>query len=517
MQNDIIIKKLNTFFKKDLIELYNLHKNIKSRNRKLTITDIVKYLFYYAKKDNTKQFASQKANMNVSRSSFYNKLKTINITFFEDLFERLKMFRENMCKNDDEINILNNSLSKSIEVMDKDNILFENCPVDGTCNNNVVNGVLVTDSNVHVYNNSKKEPCKIVFNNLKKFDNNINNVSNKNGEIALFEQFIDSTDQNELKKKIFIFDRAYASYVLIKKLTEKNIKYVIRLKENFTILDATKKSDKNNTEKINKILENDAVRIIKNTITVDNIFTLNVSTKKKVTTVNNYYLITNLGDAINYSDALINKLYESRWEIEVFFKKTKSSFKYELFRIDDDNEIIKMKHISNIIFVLMKILTLIALKYNYKKSMESLNPIVQKRVDINKLDKRRKKDKRKYDDYLKCKTYDANVTINFEHFYNIFCDGVLDHLVNGKLKMEHICILNKSIIINKDKKNRKFERKSLIPFTKWYVKMYHKFYKDRKIYDALIYNDTSKLDKNLKVIAERIIKNIISHVSNESK
>ena len=55
---------------------------------------------------------------------------------------------------------------------------------------------------------------------------------------------------------------------------------------------------------------------------------------------------------------------------------------------------------------------------------------------------------------------------------------------------------------------RSYERKSLLPFTKWYVKMYHKYYKDKKIYEAITLGETSKLDKNLKLIADKILKTI---------
>lgn len=51
-----------------------------------------------------------------------------------------------------------------------------------------------------------------------------------------------------------------------------------------------------------------------------------------------------------------------------------------------------------------------------------------------------------------------------------------------------IKILNKAIIVNKDKQNRKYSRKSLIHFTK--------MYQDKKIYKAILSKTTDKLDKN---------------------
>ena len=52
------------------------------------------------------------------------------------------------------------------------------------------------------------------------------------------------------------------------------------------------------------------------------------------------------------------------------------------------------------------------------------------------------------------------------------------------------------IKIEKYKPNRAYERKSILPYTKWYVKMYHKKYEYGKIIDAVIkrvYNDISNV------------------------
>jgi hypothetical protein len=56
-----------------------------------------------------------------------------------------------------------------------------------------------------------------------------------------------------------------------------------------------------------------------------------------------------------------------------------------------------------------------------------------------------------------------------------------------------------------NKRNRIFPRESLIPFTKWYVKKYHKRYDYSKIYDAIENDTIDKLNKNLKTIAVKFI------------
>lgn len=68
--------------------------------------------------------------------------------------------------------------------------------------------------------------------------------------------------------------------------------------------------------------------------------------------------------------------------------------------------------------------------------------------------------------------------------------------------------MNDELIVRKDKRKRNFPRKSLIPFTKWYIKMYHKIYQDKKILKAIISNDFNNLDKNLKTKANNILNKI---------
>jgi len=508
---ETIIKNLNDFFKNDIFEIYKRNKNKKSRNRLIKINDMLKYLFLYVNKETTKEIAANKTKC-ASRIAFNNKLKNINITFFEELFNSLVKLKKELIISDNELINLDKILNNKIEVLDKDSLPFDICSADGTCNDEIKNGSLFTNSNVHIYNNTKQEPYCIIDNNNKFniFDNNKNNTSNKNKEVAELLKFIDSKSDNELSNIIIILDRAYSTYDLILKLNERNIKYIIRLKENFDILkDDYEQST--NVKKIKLILNNPNVKIVSNTVETNNEFVLSVKENKTIKTKNNYYLITNLGDAKDFNNNLIIDLYRYRWEIEVYFKKIKELFKYQTFYLNDNEEIAKMKVISNIVFLLVKLLILISLKYNYDDSIKKIDKTVNKRLSKN-IDKRTKEYKDKLNDYLDSKTYEAKVTINFNHFYKNFSDHVLIELINGELENKHIKILNESIIVNKDKQNRKYKRKSLIPFTKWYVKMYHKIYQDKKIYDAIIAGTTEQLNKNLKLKAEQIIRDMNKEV-----
>jgi hypothetical protein len=503
---ETIIKKLNCFFKTNIFDIYKKYKSKKSRERKIKINDMLKFLFLYSDKGTTKDIAADKTKC-ASRTAFNNKLKIIDIAVFEEIFSELVKLKKDLINNDNELSKLNNILNNKIEIFNKDTLPYDICSADGTCNDEIKDGALFTNSNVHIYNNTKQEPFCIINNDNKFniFDNNKNNKSNKNKEVAELLKFISSKSDAELNNIILILDRAYSTYDLILQLNKRNIKYIIRLKENLDILKEDIKIS-TNSKKIRTILNEPNVKIIKNTVETENEFIISVKDVKTLKTTNNYYLITNLGDAKDFNDNLIIELYRYRWEVEVYFKKIKELFKYRTFYLNDKDEIFKMKLISNIIFILVKLLILVSLKNDYDNSIKKINKFVTKRLP--KLDLRKKKDKNIYNDYKKSKTYEAKVTINFNHFYKKFSDDVLVNLIDGNLSDNHIKILNKAVKVNKDKPNRKYKRKSLIPFTKWYVKMYHKIYQDKKIYEAIISGTTDKLNKNLKLKADQILRDL---------
>ena len=78
-------------------------------------------------------------------------------------------------------------------------------------------------------------------------------------------------------------------------------------------------------------------------------------------------------------------------------------------------------------------------------------------------------------------------------------NNLLIDIIKGTLNIE---ILQKFINcyckIIKNEENRHFERISLQPFTKWYVKKYLNEYKYKKIFEAILNNNIEDLNKNLK-------------------
>ncbi len=78
-------------------------------------------------------------------------------------------------------------------------------------------------------------------------------------------------------------------------------------------------------------------------------------------------------------------------------------------------------------------------------------------------------------------------------------DQLLLDIINGNLTSTKIKNFIDTYCIHiKNELNRTFERKSLIPFTKWYVKKYHSVYKYTKILESLIDGNINNLNKNLK-------------------
>jgi len=90
-----------------------------------------------------------------------------------------------------------------------------------------------------------------------------------------------------------------------------------------------KKNLKNPETKINSNTNN-KIRFVKKTVLCER--TVNCSNKKKIIHTanikytNQFNLITNLPN--HYNNNTISNIYESRWDIEVFFKFLKYNFKF---------------------------------------------------------------------------------------------------------------------------------------------------------------------------------------------
>ena len=109
-------------------------------------------------------------------------------------------------------------------------------------------------------------------------------------------------NKSEYKNNIFIFDRGYMSKELFKKLHERDMFYICRLRENSTMISET------DNDHVVKLDNNTSTRIITYTINKQN-----------------YYIATNLFNKQTHSINTIKQLYHDRWSIEEYFKYIKSS------------------------------------------------------------------------------------------------------------------------------------------------------------------------------------------------
>ena len=164
-----------------------------------------------------------------------------------------------------------------------------------------------TSLNMGYFDISNSIPLEIDLNNKK------------NSEIA---SFMDAILNNKIKTYniIFVCDRGYFSNELFKLLSNKNAKYVIRIKNNSKHINS--KNTSTNMRFINYNFNKESIRKLYNN-----------KTKKyeqyKITQKVDCNIATNLDET--YTDKVIKEIYNSRWDIEEYFKLIKSNFKFASF------------------------------------------------------------------------------------------------------------------------------------------------------------------------------------------
>jgi len=510
-----MIEKLNYFFNTTVPNLYNKYKDPYSRTRKLTINDVLEYAINYAHINNTKLEASEKVGLKVSRIAYDAKFKSIPTNFFIYLNNEISKLYDDISKDSKIIEINGKLGNKLSDIYFNDDELFTILSADGCCGNIIQNGELYTDSVLHVIKNNNKIPIATINHQEKNisFDLNKNCSSNKNNEIALLEHFLNNNTTNcNLESSVFLLDRAYASYKLIKIMLEKKIKFVIRLKENFNILNKNKKKPSPNDKIINLIENHQNVEIIENVINSKHKYVISTNKTIEKDLQSKYYLISNLKGYKGYSKETIIELYRRRWDIETHFKSLKNNLKYSCYNLKEYGEIEKLRHINSFVSILSKLILNISLKNSFEYDMKKISNIVKKRFNPNEWDKRTREYKRRLKDFLDNPTYEVIVTINYNKFIKDFYNLCLSPLCKGKIDIETInrIVLN----VQKDKTKRSYERKSIQPYSKWYVKMYSNRSKYNRIFDALENNNIMDLDKNLKSEASMIIKRVQDFTDN---
>lgn len=295
-------------------------------------------------------------------------------------------------------------------------------------------------------------------------------TENKNKEISSATNYITS-NINHFKNNIIVCDRGYYSYNFLNFLIDNDLKFIIRAKGNADNLNSLKDL-KPYTPKYDEILRiRKNIRIVRyDKILEKTIYSSN--SKKKVNEhslkiKNDCVIITNLLDENIYPNELILNHYKSRWDIEVFFKYIKSNYKFQHIKEKSKMNCIKMYFCELIITYIAKLI---------------------ERYYIKKLEN------------------NVKVKINKSNLVNGIFDVLLYDILNGQLsdnKLNQFCKTYIKIVKNKD--NRSFPRTSNTPFSKWYVKGYSNLTKYMTIIEAIKENDLTKLNKNLKTIAKKII------------
>jgi hypothetical protein len=477
--------------------------NERNVNQGITKKECLAYRLLYTGKHVTKEYIAKKISFNQNtsntRQAYDKQLKKYNLKFFNYLHNDIINNYSKLVNssNTDKI-IKNNIKSMDLDIDTKLLDKYEFILVDGSCGNKYVNHKLVTENCLYLYNlndnvNIDTKICKKTKNNkgkkVTKTKTNKKrkkyNDSNKNSEIQTFIEYV---YQNHIKLKklyankqiVFICDRGYHSSQLFETLNNYGFKYIIRLREN-NIFARNDVKD----EHINKIKQYS--KITKYTIPIiidyyDNI----LKRKNKVKYYEDYFLISNINDI---NDDNKEKLYNARWIIEIFFKFNKKNTKLALFKEKNtnDNEINRI--CISIINIVIKMLIHIYIKNIVLKNKKTSDSI----------------------SLIKSLKY-INYSLLIQGLYN----DILIKLVCGNVKTTELNTFLKCFIMTcKNKSGRKFPRISLTPFSKWYVKKYHKSYNWSKIINAIKTNTLEELNKNLKSKATKIKDKIIFNFTDD--
>jgi len=502
-----IIEKINNTIKCK-IEEYN--KIINKRKNNVSIFNVLEYAFLYSDINNTKEQCKAETNINNnvnhSRSSYERNLKRINIDFFINFYDTIKkLYYDEIHKFKHITDILNDNY-----IIDKFNSQLSNnysvYGIDGICGNVIQNNILNTNLDVYGFDLINELPVTIMDNlNIKMFGNNKNNESNKNHETTILNNFV--KNNNDIKNTIFIGDRIYSTYTIIDTLETKKLNYIIRLKDNLDIVNKSCiDADKIKNKTKSNVFNNDKIRIIEYYVHSTEILK-NKTKEIKLKIKQKYYLITNLCKD-EYPDELIQHLYRFRWKIEVYFKCLKNNFKFDTFYLKDNDEILKLKYIEMTIYILNKLCSLYCLEYF--KDKDKLDNIKEKKsFSVYNKDLRFTENKKKRDEFIKDKFVKCSVKINSSLSLKGFYKILLQKIINGKLDYNTLEKYSRNYIkIDKNETNRVFKRSSISPFSKWYIKKYHKIYELKKIINAIINDKIEDLNKNLKLKAKDLIENI---------
>jgi len=463
----------------DIFDIFSsifTYKNIndvcerKMRNIKngISLLQSVNFTFNYAKLNTT--YESIASNFNTiygkhfSRQAYVEKSRNIPMILYKQTFDKIVSYHN----------------SKFPRPNGEDKLY----PVDGTSSNNMTSGSKYNSNlNLCIYDVHSNIPIDI-----SKYGD-----GNKNKEVKAFKTYI-SNNRDIFKNAIFICDRLYFTYDLLKFLIDGGFSFVIRVKGNGENIDPDIPFLKK--PKDHKIISElrPKVRIVKS----KRVYNKRVSSKKgkinhqtkMISVKNDYIIVTNLTDVEKYSDDTILDYYNFRWDIEVFFKLLKNKFKFQNVAEKDNNELSKMYYCELLTIYIGKIIE----NYYWEIEKNKIKPIENKTKKTKKIRKIKK---------ITQYTRKINKSHLIEGIYNCVLPKLLMNNLNDD---EFMSFIKNYVKIVQNAKDRHFPRVSKIPFSKWYIKAYLESSKYSKVINAIINNKVDKLNKNLKTLAKNIIK-----------
>lgn len=477
-----------------LLELNNIFSNLKEYSKKhklvtrniengLTLDDALLFKLKTTELGKTQiNAASDINNKNIKNDKqpkhytlFTKKEKNITLPFYKDICDQILELTNAVCNSnlDSELSFVNTDGSVTHSQIKKNNCKININEKTGLqLSTNM--GYTIGDDNI---------PIGLTY-----------NGPNRNNEIQNLKQFI---NEHKLKNLVFVCDRAYYCYDLFDFIDSNNLFYIIRI-DNDTIL-VDKDQNKINKRK-DKILINKAIeksRIIECTKTITQNVT--VKGKKRYTIKRNTILkiATNLTQKNKdgtyvYSDEQILEYYKKRWDVEIFFKFIKKCFRFE----EQNGSSFDENEKSNMCILILSYIC------------KMISHIAEKQMKISKTIKKTKKIKNKRKTkVIEIKEIICTQTINQTNLINGIFSTLLDTIVDGKLTEKIVDNFIKCYtvpVINET--NRYFERVCKTPFKKWYIKQYAMRYQWDKIINAIEKDTVDKLNKNLKLIANNVIK-----------
>lgn len=443
---ETFMKNIKQCFKKcidDIQEYKTYNKKIK-----IDLNYIVLYEFlnvFYSKEKSTEK-TNEVSDVEYSRTSFYKQANQIDIDFYEKLSSNVS------------------AICCDILLKTHKNV-YTFIGVDGTYSNGEDYKPSLNMGFFDILNNI---PIEITY----------EGAENRNKEVEMLTEKI-KKDINFFKNKVIVVDRLYFCYSFIHFLIENKIKFIIRCKGDGKNLKFGSDVKDKKTKDLIKLIR-PHVRIITNNDTINKTINIDKKSKKDKTKTtydidiqNNCVIITNLSYHFSNND-ILNK-YRARWNIEIYFKLVKHNFNFQHLTNKSQIEIKKQFLCINIICLICKTLDYFLSKSKKEENSHLLEEII-----------------------IKC-----NETKLIRFLKSIFLKEIITS-TNSNLNKDTLKKLKIYTSVRKYKKNDSNPRQCKTPFLKWYIKAYSNEGQLVKILRAIKDGTVNNLNKNLKLIAEKI-------------